>query len=91
MFPALSADAVVPELELPVAIQSGGEDIMAQGGHATPETVDWNNDGKKDLLFGQHTSGWIRLFLNVGTDENPVFDSSQVLMAAGAPLSVGYT
>jgi hypothetical protein len=86
-----AVSAVVPELELPVALQSGGENIVAGGGHAAPEAVDWNNDGRKDLLVGQHSTGWIRLYSNVGTNEEPVFDGYEVLMAAGVPLSVGYT
>ena len=39
--------------------------------------MDWNNDGKKDLLLGkwQSTAGQVRLYLNVGTDAAPVFDT----------------
>lgn len=36
--------------------------------------MDWNNDGKKDLLTGQYTPGNIRIYLNTNTDADPVFD-----------------
>ncbi len=86
-----SAGAATPEFELPVAIQSGGQDIGAPGGHSTVEVVDWNNDGKKDLLVGQHTNAYIQLYLNVGTDSNPSFDGGALLMVNGNPLRVGST
>jgi len=35
--------------------------------------VDWNSDGKKDLVIGIET-GLIRVYLNTGTDAAPVFD-----------------
>jgi hypothetical protein len=40
-----------------------------------PRVVDWNNDGKKDLIVGEW-SAQLNLFvyINVGTDDNPVFD-----------------
>ena len=38
-----------------------------------PRVVDWNDDGKKDLLVGQ-SNGQIRIFLNTNTDDDPIFD-----------------
>jgi hypothetical protein len=43
------------------------------GGYAIPCVMDWNGDGKKDLLVGYQTSGKIALFLNLGTDAQPCF------------------
>jgi len=43
-----------------------------------PRVVDWNNDGKKDLLLGEWGGmNGVNLFIyfNVGTDDNPVFDA----------------
>ena len=42
---------------------------------ATPEVVDWNGDGKKDLLCGED-AGYVNLLLNNGTNAQPAFGSS---------------
>jgi hypothetical protein len=48
----------------------------------TPVVVDWNNDGKPDVLFGDRT-GTIHVYLNNSTDpSNPTF-------AAGTQLTIG--
>jgi hypothetical protein len=51
--------------------------------------VDWNNDGRKDLLTGEN-SGNIRIFLNTGTDANPAFSGYQYLQMGGSNFDVGY-
>jgi hypothetical protein len=51
--------------------------------------VDWNNDGKKDLLTGEN-SGNIRIYLNTGTDADPVFSGHQYLKMGGSNYDVGY-
>jgi hypothetical protein len=40
--------------------------------YANPEVVDWNNDGRKDLVCGA-TSGNVYLLLNANTDAAPLF------------------
>jgi hypothetical protein len=48
----------------------------------TPRVVDWNGDGKPDIITGERT-GSIDLFLNTTTDpEKPTFD-------AGTPIKLG--
>jgi hypothetical protein len=48
----------------------------------TPAVVDWNNDGKPDILFGDRT-GYLNLYLNNSTDsEHPTF-------APGVHVTVG--
>lgn len=51
--------------------------------YAAPRLVDWNNDGKRDLIIGAwHGDDWahgvpelfLYVFLNIGTDDAPVFD-----------------
>jgi len=39
---------------------------------AGPQVVDWNNDGKKDLLVA-NADGYIRIYLNTNTDADPQF------------------
>jgi len=50
--------------------------------------VDWNLDGKKDLILGGG-EGRVRIYLNANTDADPVFNSFGVIVAAGKPLDVG--
>ena len=43
----------------------------------TPQVVDWNNDGKPDIITGERT-GHLVLFTNTSTDpQNPTFDAGQ--------------
>jgi hypothetical protein len=50
--------------------------------HLTPQVVDWNNDGKPDILAGERT-GKINIFLNTSKDEaQPTFDE-------GHPIKIG--
>ncbi|HAW50695.1 TPA: hypothetical protein DCX16_07085 [bacterium] len=53
----------------PIEVQGKNIDVGAYSG---PFVCDWNNDGKKDLLVGDE-GGYVNLFLNAGTDRNPVF------------------
>lgn len=47
--------------------------------------MDWNNDGKKDLLSGD-TKGQVWLFLNTGTEKEPVLAEGVRLEADGKPI-----
>jgi hypothetical protein len=81
--------AQTPVFDAPVAIQANGYPInVGTGGNASPYMVDWNLDGKQDLLLGQYTSGKIRCYLNIGTNFDPVFGDYTFLQADGADISV---
>ena len=70
-------------------IQVGGA-TFDPGDYSTVWTNDWNEDGLIDLLVGE-SDGVINLCLNVGTNANPTFNSSQTLrLASNAELDVGY-
>jgi len=84
---SLSAD--VPDLEEPLFIQNGGEDLTVDY-CSVPCVVDWDNDGKKDLLVGQLIGGHVKLFLNRGTDLNPHFDGWSYVESEGSPLSADW-
>ncbi|MDH4099376.1 MAG: FG-GAP-like repeat-containing protein [Nitrospirota bacterium] len=60
------------------------------GDYARPVVVDWNNDGKKDLLVGGYNgaNGFIRLYLNAGTDEQPLFGSYSEIKVGTGTLTV---
>ena len=45
----------------------------------TPQVVDWNNDGKPDIITGERT-GQIEVFLNTSEDPaHPTFDQGQII------------
>ncbi len=72
-------------------LQMGAADLHVSGGgngYASPLAIDWNGDGKKDLLSGRY-DGQVSYFENVGTDEAPVFTSLQTLEGSGGLLDVG--
>lgn len=48
--------------------------------------MDWNNDGKTDLIAGD-TRGNVTLFLNTGTRENPELAKGTLVEAAGKPIA----
>jgi len=76
-------------------IQSSGSRLEVPGEGclgAFPRVVQWNGDGKKDLLIGL-SDGTIRIYLNTGTDAAPVFSGWQSIEVGTAgskvPIDVG--
>ena len=55
------------------------------GDQPTPFICDWNDDGKWDLLYGGGF-GWVRVFLNEGTNEKPSFAPGQHALSEGKPI-----
>lgn len=79
-----------PHLESSVYIYDGANPLEV-GSYSAPTSVDWNNDGKKDLLVGVYqksTTGlaYILLFLNQGTDQNPAFSGWSYVESNGSPI-----
>ncbi len=60
------------------------------GSYAAPLAVDWNGDGRKDLICGQFDDGMIRFYPNVGTNSVPVFDEFLFLMDGTELLTLPY-
>jgi len=57
------------------------------GASSTPSTTDWNNDGAIDLLVG-NSAGYVRLYLNFGTNLAPIFNGFSRLECAGIPINM---
>ncbi len=57
------------------------------GYRATSSAVDWNNDGRKDLIVGC-LNGTVSAFFNVGTDAEPDFLEEVYIESWGYPLAV---
>ena len=79
----------MPELE-PGALLCDGNDFLSVRTMSAPSVIDWNADGKKDLLVGQFDSGNVWLFLNKGTDQKPVFKGGTRLLSGGEPVNTTY-
>ena len=62
--------------------QSNGQDLVRTGDNSMgcfPRVVYWDADSRKDLLIGR-ADGKVEIFLNVGTDNDPVFDDGNFVM-----------
>jgi hypothetical protein len=70
---SLSALAVPPQFLPAQTLQVEGVPLGTGTTYAIPCVTDWNGDGKKDLLVGYQTAGKIALYLNSGTDAQPIF------------------
>ncbi len=91
---AQSGPSLAPPEKLPILKAAGqlraADKVLIIGHTACPEVLDWNNDGKKDLLVGTFDNGKVMLFLNRGTDAAPCFDQGAVLQAGGEDIRVGF-
>lgn len=85
---AVSSAEAFGAFEEGVRVQADGEIIDVAVGHLVPCFTDWNADGKRDLIVGQFSGGKIRLYLNQGTDKEPVFKGFEFLKAGGAEISL---
>jgi hypothetical protein len=65
-----NGQGVQGSFESPLALKAAGKDIAIESGSAAPFVVDFNGDGRKDLLVGSG-SGVIYLFLNTTGDSLP--------------------
>ena len=64
-------------------VQSKGADLTVPTAGCLgcfPRVVYWDADYRKDLLAGL-ADGTIKIFLNIGTDSNPVFDGGRGVLA----------
>jgi len=69
-----------PDYREVVQLMSGGVPIDV-GDASVPTVVDWDDDGRKDLLLG-NSRGDLILYTNSGTDTSPIFTEGTPLMGA---------
>jgi hypothetical protein len=67
--------------------KAGSKSKIDVGNRATPSAVDWNSDGRKDLVAGA-LDGKIHIFINEGTDTEPDFIAEIFAQEDGADLLV---
>jgi hypothetical protein len=65
----------------------GSKTNIDVGNRATPSAVDWNSDGRKDLVAGAY-DGKVHIFLNEGTDAEPDFIAETFAREDGTDLLV---
>ncbi len=61
--------------------------FVKSGALSRPVVVDWNGDGKLDLLSG-NSAGYIQYFENTGTSAAPVFEDRGYLNAGGQVIRI---
>jgi len=66
---------------------SGAKAAISVGARAIPELVDWNNDGRIDLLVGAQ-DGKVRLYLNDAVTGAPDLRAAVTLKDAGKDLAI---
>lgn len=86
---SVALPANLPVLKAGMQIRAANKPLCV-GHTACPEVLDWNHDGKKDLLVGTFEEGKVMLFLNQGTDAAPRFDQGRALQAGGKKIGVGF-
>ncbi|TMQ32609.1 MAG: VCBS repeat-containing protein [Planctomycetota bacterium] len=59
------------QFALPVRLEAAGKPIDTEVGHAAPLVVDFDGDGKNDLLVGQFGEGILWFYKNIGTNAKP--------------------
>jgi len=67
-------------------LQANGADISFSG-IRVPRVIDWNVDGKLDLLVG--AGGYVWRYLNIGTTNAPAFAAGVKAQAAGVDINIG--
>src|SRR5579871_3532349 len=72
----------------PVRLQAAGKPIDTAVGHAAPLAVDFDGDGKTDLLVGQFGEGLLLFYRNVGTNTEPRYTAGMKVQADGKDVRV---
>lgn len=75
----VAAGDATDNFEPPFRVSAGEKWIDVDIGHSAPLFVDWDGDGRRDLLVGQFGEGKLRIYRNVGTAGQPKFNEDFAL------------
>lgn len=78
----------IPTYNNSIVLKFNGEPMNTEYGHNSPCVVDWNGDGKKDLLVGEFHSQKLKYYENIGENENPKFGEGVYMQADGEDITV---
>jgi len=81
--------AAAPDLEAGVLLYDGTAPLEVNY-HSAVTVVDWDNDGKKDLVVGQFYYGNVWLFVNQGTNSAPLFNGGSLIESGGTAITTTY-
>jgi hypothetical protein len=73
-----------PRLSAPRPLQQV-DPYLKSGALSRPNAVDWNGDGKLDIISG-NTAGYLQFFENTGTSAQPEFTDRGYLAAGGETI-----
>lgn len=76
----------MPQFESPVYFRQQA-DLVKFGALSTPCAVDWDGDGREDIIAG-NSAGEIALIKNLSGGENPVWAAPRLFKVDGAPLRI---
>lgn len=76
-----------PAFTAPTALMDSDGHPLAVDSYCTPCVVDWNEDSRKDILLGSGR-GTLVLYLNQGSDREPLFAPPRSIQADGSSLDV---
>ena len=68
----------------PTRVEAAGLPIDIEAGGAAPWYADFDGDGRADLLVGQLEGGKLRIYRNLGSNEQPRFDGLEWFKAGAA-------
>jgi hypothetical protein len=72
-------------------VQAGGSNVRVYG-YSVPSFVCWDGDGLEDLVVGEGGGGYldgkVRVYLNIGTETEPMFDDYFYAQSEGSTLIV---
>lgn len=77
-------------LEPGVMLTTNGGGALQVNLYSTPSVVDWNNDGRRDLLVGQFYYGNVSVFTNQGPADEPCLSAGTILKSGLADLTTSY-
>ena len=80
--------AAPPRVGAPTVVNDGAAPMSVDIGHAAPFVVDWDGDGRQDLLVGQFGGGTVRLYRDRGGEAGRAFDGYELLKAGGEAAKV---
>src|SRR5262249_16851959 len=82
----LSPHGTEPRLAAPRYLEQG-DPFVKSGARSRPVAIDWNHDGRLDLLAG-NSAGYIQFFENTGAAGAPRFEDRGYLKAGGQTIRI---